>query len=71
MNGECFRKWWKKSAFPSLAAQGEKYVLVLDRATYHTTLKEDIKPPTTTMKKAMLVDAIGRWGGPPSDWPVN
>ncbi len=65
MDGECFFKWCKENVFPSLAAQCEKCVLVLDRATYHTMLTEDTKPPTTKCEKAMLVDPIGRDGRGP------
>ncbi len=48
-----------------IAAQGKKCVLVLDRATYHTMLTENTKPPTTKWKKTMLVDAIAAMGRAP------
>ena len=44
---------------------------MLDRATYHTKITDDTRPPTTSWRKAQLVDAIKRWDGPNDDWPLT
>ena len=51
---------------------GKKSVLVLDGATYHTKIIDDTPSPTRGWRKAQLVDAIRRWGGPSNDdWPLT
>lgn len=46
----------------------QKCVLVLDRVTYHTMLTPHTKRMRISYNKPVLIDAIKRWGGPPSDW---
>lgn len=50
---------------------GEKAVLVLDRATYHTVLDEEDKRPAQSMNISPLSFAIRRWGGAPRDWNAD
>ena len=40
---------------------------MLDRATYHTKITDDTRPPATQWRKDKLVDAIRRWDGPDDD----
>ena len=43
-------------------------MVVLERATYHTPLTENTRPPRSCWTKDDLVQAIMRWGGPSRDW---
>ena len=71
MNSEVFLGWLRDTVFPKLQSQGSKCVVVLDRASYHTTVTEDTRRPTLSWPKAKLVDAIYRWNGPrDDDWPI-
>ena len=71
MNWDVFSHWCPKKVFPSIAATGVKSVVVLDRASCHTTSDEQDKKPATSWNKPRLIEAINRWGGAPSDWPLN
>ena len=71
MNADVFQDWCKKRVFPTMKRQGKKCVLVLDRATYHTKITDDTRPPTTQWRKAQLIEAIRRWDGPDDDWPLT
>ena len=72
MNGEVFCDWLKRKVFPAIMQRHLKSVLVLDRATYHTMLTPETRPPRRGWRKQQLVDAIQQWGGPdhngPADW---
>lgn len=71
MNTEVFLDWLKQKVFPKLKQIGKKCVVVLDRAPYHTRLTQDTRPVRMHWRKADMVDAIERWGGPPAHWPGN
>ena len=71
MNWEVFSNCCENIVFPKLKSKGEKAVVVLDRATYHTVLDEEDRRPTTAWKKQSLVDRIRRWGGAPDNWPFT
>ena len=49
----------------------QKFVLVLDWATYNTFLDEEAKRQTTSWSKKKLANAIVRWDGIPDDWPLT
>ena len=71
MNSEVFLDWLEKTVFPKLKQIGKKCVLVLDRATYHTPLTPNTRPPSTSWNKKDLAAAITRWGGPHRSWPMD
>ena len=71
MNAELFILWLKNMIFPNLKSIGRRCVLVLDRASYHTTVTDDTKFPTKSWTKNKLCSAITRWGGPfNEEWPL-
>ena len=71
MNGKTFMDWLKMKVFPTFQSFGQKCVLVIDRAKYHTMQTDNSKPPSSAWKKEKLSDAILRWGGPDDDdWPI-
>ena len=71
MNWDEFSYWCQIKVFPSIAATGVNSVAVLDRATFHNTLDEEDKIPATLWNKPRLIEDIKRWGGAPSDRPMN
>lgn len=52
MNGELFLRWLTSQLLPSLA---EPSVLVMDNAPYHSQLTEESRCPTTSTKKADII----------------
>ncbi|XP_066950821.1 uncharacterized protein [Macrobrachium rosenbergii] len=54
MNAKLFQQWLMTQLLPSLP---EPSVIVLDNATYHSTLMEESRCPTSATKKADLI----RW----------
>ena len=71
MNWHVFSHWCDTKVLLSIAATGVKSVVILDRATYHTTRDEQDKRPATSWNDPRLVEAINRWGGATSDWPLD
>lgn len=68
MNWPVFSAWCEKKVFPAIKRTGQNYLLVLDRAPYHTVLDEEDRRPTKAWNKSTLSFAIKRWGGPPRNW---
>ena len=58
MNSAMFLDWLEKTVFPKLKEGGKKYVLVLDKATYHSPLTENTRSPNMKWTKRGLVAAI-------------
>ena len=71
MNWPVFSDWCESKVFPAMKQTKKKSVLVLDRATYHTSLDEEDKRPAMSWNKARLADSIVRWEGIPDDWPLT
>lgn len=57
---------WEQGA-PALSATGQKAVLVLDRATYHTKLDDDDRSIEKSWNRKVFW-FIDRWGGSPTYW---
>ncbi|DAZ93081.1 TPA: hypothetical protein N0F65_010097 [Lagenidium giganteum] len=52
MNASVFMDWMKRRVFPAVPRRS---VIVIDRATYHTTLTDATKPARSTFKKILPV----------------
>jgi hypothetical protein len=59
MNSSIFLDWLEKRVFPAIPPRS---VLVIDRATYHTVLTEEVKPAKATFTKAELVEWLVKKG---------
>ncbi|TMW61847.1 hypothetical protein Poli38472_010910 [Pythium oligandrum] len=54
MNADVFYDWLEKKVFPAIPSGS---VVVIDRASYHTTLTEETKPAKSTFRK----DEFAQW----------
>lgn len=69
MNWAVFSDWCRNKVFPAIERTGQKSVIVLDRASYHTKLDDEDRRPVQSWNKTRLIDSILRWGGVPISWP--
>jgi len=53
MNASVFLDWMRRKVLPAVPA---KSIIVVDRATYHTTLTEQTKPAKSTFRKLQLAE---------------
>ncbi|TMW55725.1 hypothetical protein Poli38472_010607 [Pythium oligandrum] len=53
MNSSVFLDWMRRKVLPAVPSRS---VIVIDRATYHTTLTEQTKPAKSTFRKAQLAE---------------
>lgn len=68
MNRNVLSEWCEKNVFPTIQSSGQKAVLVLHRAAYHTVLGEEDRGTVQSWNKARLILAIERWRGAPNSW---
>lgn len=59
MNSEVFLGWLEKDVFPHIKGSA----ICIDRATYHTTLTDETKPPKSNLKKSDVIDYILKHSG--------
>ena len=64
MNGPTWLKWLEDDVFPKISDG----VLVIDRAPYQLTLKDDARPATTKMKKAEFAEWLVCHDAVPPSW---
>ena len=61
-NWKQFINWCETIFFPKLLQPRKKFVVLLDRATYHIVLHEEDELPITSWNSARLFQAIRIWG---------